>query len=157
MLLLSILVGLGSILTNQSWKKTQIFCTRLKDPFISGAGKSLSGFAGEGFQYIHNMSKCSIPWSLSLSHAVLACKSKIWWLIHHSCLALLLIAFLAVWGEAKNMDLPWLGRQHCSGGVCEQPTVGCSWQHQLLTVDNIVEHLSHEFSLEKRRFGATSL
>lgn len=101
---------------------------------------------------IHSlMSKCSIPWSLSLSHAVLACKSKIWWLIHHSCLALLLIAFLALWGEAKNTDLPWMGRQHRSDGVCEQPTVGCSWQEQLLTGDNIVEHLSHEEMLREVR------
>lgn len=105
------------------------------------------------------MSKCSLIWSLSLFHAVLSHKSKIWLLIHHSCLTLLLITFLAVWGEHKDHDLPWLGRQHVLVRFVNiQQCTHCSWQLQ--TVDNIVEHLSRVerlrelgwFSLEKRKF-----
>lgn len=102
--LLAIPVGLGSVFADQSWKKLWCFYTRQKDPFIADAGRSLSAFLRLRFS-IYSQYKCSLVWSLSLSHAVLACKCKIWLLIHHSCLALLLITFLAVWEEAENMTL----------------------------------------------------
>lgn len=85
-------------------KKSWMFLHKTKRSFpLQVQADLFQHLSGQAFQYIHNMSKCSILRSLSLSHAVLARKTKIWLLIHHSCLALLLITFLAVWGEAKNL------------------------------------------------------
>lgn len=112
-LFLSIPVGLGSVLTNQSWKEVWMVLHKTKRSFpLQMQAGLFSIWQDKVFNLFIMCFQWSIPWSLSLSHAVLAQwlhvqsdnnKTRIRLLICWFCLALLLFTFVGVCRVLKNM------------------------------------------------------